>query len=242
MFISSAASLVEELHVDGLRVDLTQAIHRDNALHADGAVVGSANLFGQKLLREWSRTLQHDPARRHADRRGPHRLGRGHQAAGRRRPRLRRHLVRRLLPQPDRRLGHGRRPRAAAQARPDSATTSRSRMDAFAGALCASAVHKVVYHESHDEAGNAGGTRADHASSPSTARRSSGPTRDVAEARCRVVRRPVAALGRHADVLHGRGGRAPRSRTSSTTSLRARRTCTASGPATGARCSASTRT
>src|SRR5262249_49528871 len=56
-FISSAAFLVEEMHVDGLRVDLTQALHRDNRLHADGRSVGSANVFGQKLLREWSRTL-----------------------------------------------------------------------------------------------------------------------------------------------------------------------------------------
>ena len=36
VFVSSAAALIEEFHVDGLRVDLTQAIHRDNALHADG--------------------------------------------------------------------------------------------------------------------------------------------------------------------------------------------------------------
>ena len=43
--------------MDGLRVDLTQAIHRDNTRHADGQAVGHANLFGQKLLREWSRTL-----------------------------------------------------------------------------------------------------------------------------------------------------------------------------------------
>ena len=35
-FISSAAFLIEEMHVDGLRVDLTQAMHRDNVLHADG--------------------------------------------------------------------------------------------------------------------------------------------------------------------------------------------------------------
>ena len=33
--MSSAAVLVEEFHVDGLRVDLTQAIRRDNVLHAD---------------------------------------------------------------------------------------------------------------------------------------------------------------------------------------------------------------
>ncbi len=45
------------MHVDGLRVDLTQAIHRDNILHADRRSVGAANVFGQKLLREWSRTL-----------------------------------------------------------------------------------------------------------------------------------------------------------------------------------------
>ena len=57
-FISSAAFLIEEMHVDGLRVDLTQAIHRDNALHADGRSIGGANIFGQKLLREWSRTLR----------------------------------------------------------------------------------------------------------------------------------------------------------------------------------------
>ena len=57
-FISSAAFLIEEMHVDGLRVDLTQAIHRDNALHADGRSIGSANVFGQKFLREWSRTLR----------------------------------------------------------------------------------------------------------------------------------------------------------------------------------------
>jgi 1,4-alpha-glucan branching enzyme len=57
-FISSAAFLIEEMHVDGLRADLTQAIHRDNRLHANGNPAGSANLFGQKLLREWSRTLR----------------------------------------------------------------------------------------------------------------------------------------------------------------------------------------
>jgi len=56
-FISGAAFLIEEMHVDGLRVDLTQAIHRDNRLHADGRSIGSANIFGQKFLREWSRTL-----------------------------------------------------------------------------------------------------------------------------------------------------------------------------------------
>ena len=58
LFVSSAAAFVEEFHVDGLRVDLTQAFHRDNCLHADGRQVASANQFGIKLLREWSRTLR----------------------------------------------------------------------------------------------------------------------------------------------------------------------------------------
>src|SRR6185369_8755272 len=58
LFVSSAAAFVEEFHVDGLRVDLTQAFHRDNSLHADGRPVASANQFGIKLLREWSRTLR----------------------------------------------------------------------------------------------------------------------------------------------------------------------------------------
>jgi pullulanase/glycogen debranching enzyme len=56
-FISAAAFLIEEMHVDGLRVELTQAIHRDNALHANGQSIDNANIFGQKFLREWSRTL-----------------------------------------------------------------------------------------------------------------------------------------------------------------------------------------
>jgi 1,4-alpha-glucan branching enzyme len=58
LFVSSAAAFVEEFHIDGFRVDLTQAIHRDNALHANGRSLGNANVFGQKMLREWSRTLR----------------------------------------------------------------------------------------------------------------------------------------------------------------------------------------
>jgi 1,4-alpha-glucan branching enzyme len=59
LFISSAAELIEEFHLDGLRVDLTQAIHRDNTINLPhGRGVANANLFGQKLLREWSRTLR----------------------------------------------------------------------------------------------------------------------------------------------------------------------------------------
>ncbi len=57
-FVASAALLMDECHVDGFRVDLTQAFHRDNSLHSNGLSISSANQFGQKLLREWSRTLR----------------------------------------------------------------------------------------------------------------------------------------------------------------------------------------
>lgn len=60
MFTSSAAALVGEFHFDGFRVDLTQAIHRDNTLNvaAPAPAVPNANLFGQKLLREWANTVR----------------------------------------------------------------------------------------------------------------------------------------------------------------------------------------
>jgi 1,4-alpha-glucan branching enzyme len=57
MFTSSVAALLEEFHIDGIRVDLAESIHRDNRLHADGRPVESANVFGQKLLREITRTV-----------------------------------------------------------------------------------------------------------------------------------------------------------------------------------------
>src|SRR5262249_7122536 len=44
MFTSSAAALFDDFHIDGLRVDLTDAIHQNNTLNANGAPVGSANL------------------------------------------------------------------------------------------------------------------------------------------------------------------------------------------------------
>jgi 1,4-alpha-glucan branching enzyme len=156
-FISSAAFLVEEMHVDGLRADLTQAIHRDNVLHADGRSIGSANLFGQKLLREWSRTLHmirpetmliaEDHTGWEAVTDPPARGGLGFDATwdvG-----FYHHLVgdsdmagnsARLL----KRAGFGGSEPLA--------------MDRFSGSLYSSRENRVVFHESHDEAGNAGGT------------------------------------------------------------------------------------
>jgi 1,4-alpha-glucan branching enzyme len=59
MFTSRAAALVSEFHFDGFRVDLTQAIHRDNRLEGgDRRGVPEANAFGIKFLREWSNTIR----------------------------------------------------------------------------------------------------------------------------------------------------------------------------------------
>ena len=58
LFISSAAMLLSEFHVDGFRVDLTQSFHRDNVIEGNGAICAEANLLGTKFLREWVRTLR----------------------------------------------------------------------------------------------------------------------------------------------------------------------------------------
>ncbi|MGF1643899.1 MAG: alpha-amylase family glycosyl hydrolase [Thiotrichales bacterium] len=58
MLIGSAVTLLTEFHVDGFRVDLTQAIHRDHVRHYDGQPVAKASQFGARFLREWSRTLR----------------------------------------------------------------------------------------------------------------------------------------------------------------------------------------
>jgi 1,4-alpha-glucan branching enzyme len=58
LFASSALVFLTEFHIDGFRVDLTQAFHRDNVMHGDGAQCPEANRYGTKMLREWVRTLR----------------------------------------------------------------------------------------------------------------------------------------------------------------------------------------
>ena len=156
-FISSAAFLIEEMHVDGLRVDLTQAIHRDNVLHADGRAIGSANIFGQKLLREWSRTLHmirptvmliaEDHTGWDAVTKLPAQGGLGFDATWE--VAFYHNLV-------------GDSDMAGDQARllkrAGLGGNEMLQMDMFSGALYDSQYKRVVFHESHDEAGNAGGT------------------------------------------------------------------------------------
>ncbi len=183
-FISSAAFLIEEMHVDGLRVDLTQAIHRDNALHADGRSIGSANVFGQKLLREWSRTLHmirptvmliaEDHTGWDAVTKLPAQGGLGFDATWE--VSFYHHLI------GDSDMA-GDRARLLKQA--GSGGNEPLQMARFSGALYASQYRRVVFHESHDEAGNAGGTARTVVTAIDNAPLV-GATRTWAEARARV--------------------------------------------------------
>jgi 1,4-alpha-glucan branching enzyme len=157
-FISSAAFLIEEMHVDGLRVDLTQAIHRDNVLHADHRrSIGSANVFGQKLLREWSRTLRmirptvmlvaEDHTGWDAVTKLPSQGGLGFDAT------WNLDFYHNLIGDSDM-AGD----RARLLKRTGFGGNDPLPMDWFSGALYASQYGRVVFQESHDEAGNAPGT------------------------------------------------------------------------------------
>lgn len=184
-FVSSAAFLIEELHVDGLRVDLTQAIHRDNTLNADGRPIGSANIFGQKLLREWSRTLRmirpsvmliaEDHTGWDAVTKPAAAGGLGFNST------WYADFYHNLIGDADTAGGAARLLKRAG-----TGGDGPLPFDQFSGVLYATQYNKVVYHESHDEAGNAGGsartmvTAVNHA--PVW-----GATRVAAEARSRAV-------------------------------------------------------
>jgi len=152
-FISGAAFLVEEMHIDGLRVDLTQAIHRDNVLHNDGRSVSSANIFGQKLLREWSRTLRmirptvmlvaEDHTGWDAVTKSPDQAGLGFDA------RWEVQFYHNLIGDSNMAGGTARLLKYAG-----SGGNEPLQMDCFSGALYGSRYSQVVFHESHDEAGN----------------------------------------------------------------------------------------
>lgn len=58
MMIDSAVALLMDYHVDGFRMDLTQALHSFNVLHKDGSPVAEANENGIRFMREWARTLR----------------------------------------------------------------------------------------------------------------------------------------------------------------------------------------
>jgi 1,4-alpha-glucan branching enzyme len=156
-FISAAAFLIEEMHVDGLRVDLTQAIHRDNALHANGHSIGNANILGKKFMREWSRTLHmikptailiaEDHTGWDAVTKPPAQGGLGFNA------KWAADFYHNLIGDSNSAGGKARLLKNAGHGGNEPLW-----MDQFSGILYNSRYNQVVFHESHDEAGNAGGT------------------------------------------------------------------------------------
>ena len=154
LFTSSAAALLSEFHFDGFRVDLTQAIHRDNVRHADGRSIPSANQFGQKFLREWSNTLKlihptpfliaEDHTGWQAVWQPTDRGGLGFDATWY--ADYYHHLIGESHNDPSR----ARLIRIAG-----TGVNEPLQMHRFADAVAASADHRVVYHLSHDEAVNA---------------------------------------------------------------------------------------
>jgi 1,4-alpha-glucan branching enzyme len=182
--ISSAVALVEDFHVDGLRVDLPQAIYSFNRRHADGVPVAAANAFGAKFLRELTRTVKMVRpdcfliAEDHSDQtfvtEHPDADGLGFDAAWY--SAFYHNLV-----------GDGNYPSyASLLQRAGNGDNLPLDLDSFVGALNWTGHRKVVYHKDHDDAGNAPGTArnmvvAVHGASLD------GATRTYAEARCRVV-------------------------------------------------------
>ena len=185
MFISSAVAFVMDFHVDGFRVDLTDAIHADNALHANGSSVGNANAFGCKFLREWSRTLRmvkptvmlaaEDYTNWPAMTQLPDNGGMGFDSI------WYADFIHHLVGDGDYGPSYARLIHTAGQGGAGPLA-----MDYFGGALQASGGNKIVYHENHDEAGNESDTRRTIVEAVNGAP-IVGVTRQYAEARCRFA-------------------------------------------------------
>jgi 1,4-alpha-glucan branching enzyme len=189
LFTSSAAALVIDFHVDGFRVDQTTSIHAYSVLHADGRPAGAANTEGARFLRELSRTLRLiKPStlltcEDHSDwvlvTEHPDGAGLGFDAT------WYSNFYHNLIGD----TGRGE----------DCANLLRTAgmggdgvlaMDRFASTLLASARKTIVYHESHDEAGNSehsGRTLMVAIAAEKGAQPPEGELRRIAEARCRFV-------------------------------------------------------
>lgn len=193
MFISSAAALLTEFHVDGFRVDQTTSIHSYAVLHADGRPADNARIFGAKFLREWCRTLRllkpnvflmaEDHSGWTAVTQPLADGGMGFDATWY--ADFYHHLIGDAQNNPQ----HARLLKEAGYG--DDRPLN---FAAFADALSATAGGRVIYHESHDEAGNSyyyeGGHRVNSARTIVTAVNSAPldiETRYYAEARTRFV-------------------------------------------------------
>lgn len=153
MFTSSAAALLDDFHIDGLRVDLTDAIHQNNTLNYDGSAVGTANLYGIKFLRELARTVKmvnpaafliaEDHTGWSAMTQSLNQGGVGFDAV------WYVDIYHSLIGDADCGDSFARLLKNAGYG-----VAGPLHMDYFAGALLATQYNKIVYHENHDEAGN----------------------------------------------------------------------------------------
>ncbi len=185
LFISSAAMLMTEFHIDGFRVDQTTSIHAYPVRHADGAPVDAAKAFGARFLREWCRTLKlfkPDVILTAEDHSGWSRMtepvetgGLGFDAVWY--ADFYHHLI-----------GDGTGDASKARLLWSAGLGGHGplAMGRFAEALSAAAHGSVVYHDSHDEAGNGANTARTIVTAVNHAPLV-GETRRWAEARARVV-------------------------------------------------------
>ncbi len=153
LFISSAVALALEFHVDGFRVDQTTSMHSYAQVHANGARADRANEWGARFLRQWTRTLQlvkpsilltaEDHSGWAAVTEPAETGGLGFDATWY--SDFYHHLC----------GDTGRGPECANLLTTAALGDGRAlALSLFAGALSESARRAVVYHESHDEAGN----------------------------------------------------------------------------------------
>lgn len=157
-FISSALALIDEFHIDGFRVDQTTSIHAYNVLHADGRPLGNVNVAGAQFLREFSRALKlvrpttfliaEDHSSWPLVKEPAEFVGLGFNAA------WYADYYHHLIGDTDKGADYAKLLLVAGMG-----DDTPLRMDYFAGALAGTGRGTVVYHESHDEAGNSPETR-----------------------------------------------------------------------------------
>jgi 1,4-alpha-glucan branching enzyme len=185
MFISSAVTLAAEFKVDGFRVDQTTSIRSYNRLHGNGRSLGHVNAFGTKLLRELTRSLKfvnprvmlfaEDHENWDGVTRSPDEGGLGFDAG------WYADFYHHLIGDTDKGSDYAKLLKTAGLG-----TDGPLAMSYFAAALQATGGRRLVYHESHDEAGNGKYTNRTINVAVNGAPLI-GETRRYAEARCRFA-------------------------------------------------------
>ena len=184
-FTSSAAALSDDFHIDGFRVDLTDAIHQNNVLTGTAISVGIANQYGIKFLREFCRTVKminpsafliaEDYTGWSAMTQSPDQGGIGFDAI------WYIDFYHHLIGDGNYGDNYAKLLKIAGYGEPGPLN-----LDFFAGALLGTQYNAIVYHESHDEAGNDANTERTMVTAVNYAPLV-GTTRAYAEARCRFA-------------------------------------------------------